>query len=288
MDWFFLIDKPLHLTSFDVIRKLKKLLQIKRIWHTWTLDPLATWLLLIAVWNYTKLIPYFEKDKKSYEFKIMLDWTTETLDIEKEVILCDKNILEQAKNNLTYEKLENILKTSFTWEISQTPPKYSALKIWWQKAYDLARNWVEFEMKKRNITIYDIQIIWFNFPEVHLKATVSAWTYIRTIAWDLWEIIWTWWYISYLRRTHIWNLDLSLAQDLENFDWSKKLCDKILFWENNFIEIDEPYLSKINNWIKIDNFLNLQENKDYFISKNNLITNIVSVIDWQITPVRKI
>ena len=74
MNRFYLIDKPLNVTSFDVIRILRKKLNIRKMWHTWTLDPLATGGLLIATWNYTKLIPYFDKDTKQYEFDINLDW----------------------------------------------------------------------------------------------------------------------------------------------------------------------------------------------------------------------
>ena len=85
MNAFFLIDKSLNITSFDVIRILRKKLNIKKIWHTWTLDPLATGGLLIAVWNYTKLIPYFEKDSKTYEFEVSFDGETDSFDLWTEV-----------------------------------------------------------------------------------------------------------------------------------------------------------------------------------------------------------
>lgn len=132
-NWFYLIDKPLWISSFDVIRKLRKITNIKKMWHTWTLDPLASGLLLLAFWNYTKLIPYFEKDIKEYEFKVKLDWTTPTFDMEYEPDLIQEDLQEKYKNELTIDKIDEVLKNNFLWKITQIPPKYSAIKIWWKK-----------------------------------------------------------------------------------------------------------------------------------------------------------
>ena len=82
---FFLIDKPSFITSFDILRNLRKKLDIKKMWHTWTLDPLATGLVLVAVWSSTKLIKYLEKKSKIYRFKIGLDWNTDSFDIDTKV-----------------------------------------------------------------------------------------------------------------------------------------------------------------------------------------------------------
>ena len=106
--WFFLIDKPLNITSFDVLRDLRKKIHIKKMWHTWTLDPLASGLLLAAIGDYTKLIPYFEKDVKEYEFSVCLDWTTESLDLEKEVQFLSAEAQEKFKNEITLEKIQEV------------------------------------------------------------------------------------------------------------------------------------------------------------------------------------
>ena len=90
MNWFLLIDKPIWITSFDVLRQIKKKLNIKKIWHTWTLDPLASWCLLVALWDYTKLINYFKNDTKKYEFKIMLNWVSDSYDIETDIKFLSK------------------------------------------------------------------------------------------------------------------------------------------------------------------------------------------------------
>ncbi len=85
MHGFFLIDKPSGITSFDILRKLKKILDTRKMWHTWTLDPLATGGVLVAVGKYTKLIPYFEKGRKTYRATIMLDGMSAFFDTDSEV-----------------------------------------------------------------------------------------------------------------------------------------------------------------------------------------------------------
>ncbi len=289
MDCFYLIDKPIWITSFDVLRKLKKILQIKKMWHTGTLDPLASGLLLVWIWNYTKLIPYFEKDSKVYEFKISLNWTTPSFDSETEVSFLSEEKQKYFKENLKKEFIENILKTKFTWNISQLPPKYSALKIGWKKALDMVRAGEDFELKERKVEIFQIEILDFNYPEIFLRAKVSAWTYIRSIAHDLWEILETWWYITYLRRTQIWNLDLSLSQTLDNFDAENKLKEENLFDKNKFIKLSQNEIDDLNNWKIIKNPLpELENDKEFFVKNEEFISHIIRVNGLDIIPVRKI
>ena len=272
---FYLIDKPLEISSFDVIRILRKKLNTSKMWHTWTLDPLATGGLLVAVWKYTKLIPYFEKDKKTYEFTINLDWFTSSFDLAEEIHFLDKKLQEKYKKDLTKQNILEILESNFTWEIEQVPPKYSALKIWWRKACDLVREWKEVEMKSRKTTIFSIEILDYNYPSLTLKAEVSAWTYIRSIASDLWDILWTWWYITKLRRTKIGDLDISLWQDLENFDENNFLDVKYLFKNKNFITLEKNILDKINNWLTVNGDFDFPINEDLFVFDWKDVTNIV-------------
>lgn len=285
---FYLIDKPIWITSFQIIRELRKKLNIKKIWHTGTLDPLATGLVLVATWNYTKLIPYFEKDTKEYEFKINLNWTTPSFDAETEISYIGNELQEKYKNEITLSKIEKILKEKFTWEITQIPPKYSAIKIWWKKALDRIRSWEDFDIKSRKVKIFSIEIISYNYAELYLKAKVSAWTYIRSIANDLWEILWTWWYITYLRRTKIGELDLSLSQNLDNFNEGNFLDIEKLLWKDNFINLDKDMLLKINNGLKLDTKLDIIPG-NYFIKDKDLwVTNIVEYKDNKLIPLRKI
>lgn len=277
MNNFFLIDKPIWLTSFDVLRKLKKELNIKKMWHTWTLDPLATGVLLVAVWNYTKLIPFFEKDTKEYIFKVALDWVTESYDLEKEIDYISDEKKDYYKKNLKQEDIENILKEKFTWNIEQIPPKYSAIKMWWKKALDMVRAWEDFEMKKRKSTIFEIEVLEYSYPDIVIRAKVSAGTYIRSIAFDLWEIIWTGWYVKELRRTKVGNLDISLAQTLGNFDNDNVLTVFELFWKDRFITLNKDILTRLNHWqrVKLDENNDIQKDVDLFYEEG---WNILSVI----------
>jgi len=284
---FYLIDKPLNITSFDVIRQLRKKLNIRKMWHTWTLDPLASWAILVAVWNYTKLIPFLEKDTKEYEFIVNLDWISPSFDLWTEVDYLSKDKQNNFKKEITYKIIEDILEKNFRWEIEQVPPKYSALKIWWKRAFDKARKWEEFEMKKRKATIYNIEILEYSYPEVKIKAKVSAGTYIRSIAYDLWQILWTGGYVSYLRRLKIGNLDLKNANTLEDFDKNNFLNEQELFWINKFIILDEKNISRINDWLTRKLILDL-DFWDYFLEKEGEISNIINYNDGIITPLRRI
>lgn len=288
MNKFLLIDKPIWITSFDVLRQLRKIFNTKKLGHTGTLDPLATGLLLVAFWNYTKLIPYFEKAKKTYIFEISLDGTTPSFDKETEILCISKEKQLYFKENITKEQVEKILKNNFLWKISQLPPKYSAIKIGWKKALDMVRKGEEFEVKKREVTINHIDIIDFDYPRLTLEAEVSAWTYVRSIANDLWEIIGCWWYITKLRRTKIENLDLSLSHNIENLKSDDYLDEKYLFDSSKYIKLDEKTLEKINNWLKIKWDFPFQTNIDLFVKNGEFITNIVRY-DWEVlSAVRKV
>lgn len=286
---FYLIDKPLEYTSFDILRVLRKKLNIKKMWHTGTLDPLATGGLLIAVWNYTKLIPYFEKDTKEYEFSVNFDWISDSYDLWTPVNYISKSEMDLAKNSITIEKINNLLKQKFTWEIKQIPPKYSALKINWRKAIDMIVWWnTDFEMKERTCFIYEIELLSYFYPCAKFRAKVSAWTYIRTIAYDLWNFFGTWAYVTELRRTKVWNLDLGSSQTLENFDKDKFFDLKLLFKNKNFIELDLEVLNELNLWKKVEIKKDYKIGEEMFVFDWKNVTNIV-VYDWVfLIPKRKI
>ncbi len=289
MQAFYLIDKPIWITSFDVLRQLKKSLWIKKMWHTGTLDPLATGLLLVAVWNYTKLIPYFEKDIKEYEFKVSLDGTTPSFDNETEITFLWEEKKKYFNEYLSQQKIQTLLQEKFTGKISQIPPKYSAIKIWWKKALDMVRNWQDFEMRSREAMIYNIEILWFSYPELHLKAKVSAGTYIRSIASDIWGMLWTWGYVTFLRRTEIGKLSLELSQKLDNFRWEKKLSEEKLFGNDRFIQFSQDIIEALDHGKIIQHEdLNLDHKKEYFVKNAENISHIIQYDGLYIKPIRKI
>jgi tRNA pseudouridine55 synthase len=288
MNKFYLIDKPIDFSSFDIIKILRKKLNIKKIGHTWTLDPLATWCLLVATWNYTKLIHFLEKDTKEYEFNIRLDWKTESFDLWTEIEYISDQDKQKAEQDISIEKINKILEQKFTWTIIQIPPKYSALKINWKRACDLMREWKNVTIKSREVNIYNIEIINYNYPDILLKAKVSAWTYIRSIASDLWNILWTWGYITKLIRTKIWNIDLKNAQQLDDFDNDNSLNEKNIFNNSIFISLEQKYLDELNNWKVINKKFNFEINTNLFIYKDNKITNIVKYNGIELKQIRRI
>lgn len=291
MNNFFLVNKPTWISSFDVIRQMRKKLNIKKMWHTWTLDPLATGILLIATWNYTKLIPYFEKDKKSYIANISLDWTSPSFDSETETNYLSEEEKNKYKEKIKLENIETLLFEKFSWKIFQIPPKYSALKVWWRKAYDLVRQGKTFELNRREATIYHVNIIKYKYPLLILDIEVSAWTYIRSIANDIWEYLWTWWYLTWLERTKVWNLLIKNSVSLEDLNISSSFPVWKIFNKNMFIELSKfnpEEIIKLNNWLDFL-FKNSQINKwELFVIDLWMITNIV-LYDWEkIFPKRKI
>jgi len=288
MKAFYFIDKPILITSFDVIRQLKKKLNTKKIGHTGTLDPLATWWLILAVWEYTKLISYLEKDTKEYVFEMMLDWTTASYDLAEEINFLSEEKQDFFKQNLKLENLENILKTNFSGEISQIPPKYSALKISWKRACDLLREGKDVELKARNIVIFEIEILSYVYPKLELRALVSAGTYVRSIASDLWDLLWTWAYVTKLRRTKIWWLDIKYAQKLDDFDIENKLDIKTLFKDKSFIKLDENTIRRLNDGLRTAIKLDIPDSEDIFIFDEKDVTNVVNYEKNLLIPKRRI
>lgn len=202
---FLLVDKPQGWTSFDVCAKIRKQLKIKRVGHTGTLDPFATGLLIVAVGRATKLIPYLEKDRKTYITEILLGSTSETLDPESEIV----SILPPDKGDkggFKIPQISDIQKTldqKFSGKIQQIPPKYSALKINGKKMYQLARAGEEFEIKSRETEIFSTKILAYNFPILKLEITAAAGFYVRSFARDLGEILAEAGMCQSLRRTCI-------------------------------------------------------------------------------------
>lgn len=288
MDRFIFVDKPLHISSFDVIRKLRRIVNTKKMWHTGTLDPLASGCLLVAVWNYTKLIPYFEKDTKEYEFEISLDWVSDSFDLWTEVEFVSKDVFERYKKELSLEKIQEVLKQKFTWTIKQIPPKYSALKIAWKKAVDRLRAWEDFELASREVEVFFIDILSYRYPKLTLRAKVSSGTYIRSIASDLWNILGTWWYITSLRRTKVGNISLQQATTLEQIDENTELSVVDIFWKWNFIQLEKEILEKINQWIVVHWDFDFEIWKDLFVYDGSRITNIVFYDGKKLKAKRKI
>lgn len=174
------VNKPAGWTSQDVCTKLRHVLNIRKIGHTGTLDPMATGVLPVCVGKATRIIEYFDKDSKSYHASMKLGITSDTLDITGK-------ITETAGCPEVSEKAVREAFKAYTGNVKQIPPKYSALKINGKRAYDLAREGKDFEIRPREITIYDNTVTRIDLEngELEFDVTCSKGTYIRTICDDI-------------------------------------------------------------------------------------------------------
>jgi tRNA pseudouridine55 synthase len=207
--WIF-VNKPKNVSSFDVIRQLKKIFSIKRIGHAGTLDPLATGILPIAFGSATKTIPYLVSSKKEYRFSISWGIRTTTHDMEGEVI---------DESNFVPSK-EDILSavSDFKGEFYQRPPKYSAVKINGQRAYKLARSGIDFNIKEKKVKLYKLILKDHKKNKTEFLAKVGKGFYIRSLARDLCEKLRTSGVIDSLERTELGQFSLENAFSLETIE----------------------------------------------------------------------
>lgn len=205
-----LIDKPLTWTSFDVVKKLRFTLKVKKIGHAGTLDPLATGLLLIGTGKFTKKLNELQGLDKVYEGIIGIGKTTPSFDLETEF----EN--EVSIDHLSQEDISNAA-IKLTGPIAQIPPAHSAVKVDGKRAYKLARKNEEVKLEPRPITIYSFDITNFESDEVHFRIKCSKGTYIRSIARDFGQILGVGGYLKALRRTHIGDYEVANADQLEAF-----------------------------------------------------------------------
>jgi tRNA pseudouridine55 synthase len=205
-----LINKPIGWTSFDIVRKLRYTLKIKKIGHAGTLDPLASGLLIVCAGKMTKQIDAFMGMEKEYTGTLTIGHTTPSYDLETQ----PEN--EKEYHHITKEFATNVFK-QFIGEIEQTPPVHSAIKVNGKRAYELARKGEEVELKKRPISIITFEITRFELPHIDFKVVCSKGTYIRSLARDVGEKLGTGAYLSALCRTRIGNFLLENAKEIESF-----------------------------------------------------------------------
>ena len=209
-----LIDKPINWTSFDVVKYIRKSLQQKfkikkiKVGHAGTLDPLATGLLIICIGKQTKNISKYQDLAKTYTGKFKLGETTLSYDAETDV----NEKFEY--NHVTINDLKK-LANEFIGNSLQKPPIFSAIKKDGKRLYNYARENKEIEIDKREIQIYDFEILDFNSPYVEFKIDCSKGTYIRTIANDFGKRLNSGSYLYELRRTKIGEFSVLNAIDIK-------------------------------------------------------------------------
>lgn len=210
-----LIDKPLAWTSFDVVNYVRKAVAMYvgkkpkhvKVGHTGTLDPSATGLLVLLVGKYTKQAPALSKVDKTYEVHMTLGLTSTTGDEEGEKVAVSD--IRPARADVA-----RVL-AQFTGEQLQTPPAYSAIKVDGQRAYKLAREGKAVRLEARPITVHELRLLDYHYPEVTFTARVSSGTYIRSLVEDMGAALSTGAYMSGLRRTAVGAFSLDDAMPVE-------------------------------------------------------------------------
>lgn len=192
-----LINKEKGKTSRQEVNQVSRLLGEKKMGHIGTLDPFAEGLLIVLAGRATKIAPFIEQLDKTYLTLLKLGTKTDTADKDGEVI--------ETKEvpSLDAKKVNEILQ-QFSGKLEQTPPKYSALKVNGERAYALARKNVDFELKKREIEVFEMKLVNFNGKdEITFACRVSKGTYVRTLAEDIAEALGTVGHLEELTRLKI-------------------------------------------------------------------------------------
>ncbi|EIM76759.1 tRNA pseudouridine synthase B [Nitritalea halalkaliphila LW7] len=203
----FFVNKPYTWTSFDVVKKIRHALQVKKVGHAGTLDPLATGLLIICAGKMTKQIESYMAQEKAYEATFVLGATTESFDLEKEVIpVADPSGIDATQ-------VEEVL-ARFRGAIEQVPPQHSAIKVDGKRVYASARKGEEVELQPRPVQIFELELLAFSLPEIKLRIRCSKGTYIRSLARDIGEALGVGAYMSALVRTAIGAYTLADAEEL--------------------------------------------------------------------------
>ena len=268
------VNKEKGISSARVVSLVRRALNMKKVGHTGTLDLEASGVLPIVIGKATRVSDYMMTKDKVYETELILGAKTDTLDAAGEII-------EKSDKEVTREEFLQAMKT-FKGEIDQIPPMYSALKVNGKKLYDLAREGIEIERKKRKVNIYDIELLDFAFPKATIRVTCSKGTYIRTLVDDIGEKLGSLAYVNELARVRVGDFDIKdaiksedlleipkedLIKKLYPIDTALKDFDKIIldrkYLDNlvngQIVEVDKNY-GKIIRVYAGDDFIGLGNN----------------------------
>ena len=213
-----LIDKQLNWTSFDVVKKIRNFLKVKKVGHAGTLDPLATGLLIICTGKKTKSINQYQELEKEYTGTFEIGKTTPSVDLETE-FNSESDISKIKKSDIL--ELTNVFKGA----IKQTPPAFSAIKIKGVRAYEKARIGEKIIIKQRDAHIHNFEITDISLPEIKFKLVCSKGFYVRSLVRDIGNSLKTGAYLKELRRTRIGDFkveDAILVEEILNTTSDKK------------------------------------------------------------------
>jgi tRNA pseudouridine55 synthase len=245
------VDKPIGMTSHDVVQVIRKGTNIRRAGHTGTLDPRASGVLVILVGPAVRLSEYVAASDKRYQAVVRLGTTTDTYD-------GDGRVMSSSAVDVTEEQFEAALK-NFVGEIEQVPPPYSAIKIKGRRAYEMAREGEEVDMQPRKIKVYNLEMLEWAPPEAVIDVYCSSGTYVRSLAHDLGNSLGCGAYLTGLRRTKSGRFTLrdavplrKLREAFENGSWYQYLipaAEALTDWPA--VELSVEQVEAIRHGIRI-------------------------------------
>ena len=266
------IYKPLNISSFAIIRRIKKKFNIDKIGHGGTLDPLAEGILPIAVGKTTKLIPFINSDVKEYEFEIK--WGEQTSTDDREGM-----IIERTDNIPTLENIKIKLK-EFRGIIMQKPPKASAIKIKGQRAYNLLRQNIDFEVGEKNVQIFEAKIInWENELITKIKIKCGKGFYVRSFARDLAEKLDSKGHVHSLKRTKVGKFNINNANLLDDLLKIGQRLDEFRGFHSSVSMLDDILAYEVDDE---ESKLNLSHGKAINININLLNNPPLNLLDRKV------
>lgn len=287
MNGIIVIDKPQGKTSHNMVSFMRRITKIRKIGHTGTLDPMATGVLPLCIGSATKAADMLTLSDKAYRAEFVLGKTTDTLDAEG-------NVLSECEVNVTEDEIREAI-LSFTGEIEQVPPMYSAIKQDGKKLYELARKGIEVERKIRRVTIHSIDIIEIDMQENRavIEVNCSKGTYIRTLCDDIGKKLGCGAYMTALRRIKTGCFEIKDAytvEEIEKLAQGGMLEQKLksvdsLFAEYDSIHLNEKQTKSIKNGVRMSwrgktegETLRLYDNEGNFICVSRVEDERLSLV----------
>ncbi len=260
-----IVNKEKGMTSRDVVNKVSKILGIKKIGHTGTLDPMAEGVLVLTIGRATKIGELLTSYEKEYVASVNIGYITDTLDTTGKIIK-----EKTPCNNIDYNSIINSFKKTYLQEV----PIYSAVKVKGKKLYEYAREGINIELPKKEVTIKEIELLESNKKSFKFRCLVSKGTYIRSLIRDMGESINEYFVMSSLIRTKQGNFSIDYAYTLKDIEDNKfkilQISDVLKYPK---IVMDDKLFKKISNGVVIDNTYNIDD-KVLMMDKNN---NLVAI-----------
>lgn len=266
------VNKAKDLTSHDVVSILRRKLNMKKIGHTGTLDPMATGVLPICIGNSTRISSYIMEQGKSYIAELKFGFSTTTYDSTGEIV-------DQTDNTIfTEEQLRESIK-HFIGEIEQYPPIYSAIKVDGKKLYEYAREGQEVEIKPRNVTIYDINLLDLKDDTATIQVECSKGTYIRSLIHDLGKELSSYAHMTHLIRNRVGKFNIDNSIDISKIsDYSlDEIEEKLISIEDALYNLDKINIidtisDRLINGQKIN--INSLTFEGKYLEDNDIVVNV--------------